>query len=203
VAHYVSVEEAIPMRGLRLVLTRGVPGPWGEAAKAILHVKKIPYAKVAQVAGENDAALVRWTGAANAPTAMYDDERPRSDRHAILFLAERLAPNPPLLPSDPDERALCYGLSHEIAGELGFGWCRRLMLLEPSDAALPLPCARRWRRCVRATRHRTIRPRARPSAAPRSCARSRGACTPSAPAAATPWSATRSASPTSTGRPSR
>jgi glutathione S-transferase len=68
---------------------------------------------------------------------MYDDERPRSDRHAILFLAERLAPNPPLLPSDPDERALCYGLSHEIAGELGFGWCRRLMLLEPSDAALP------------------------------------------------------------------
>ena len=129
-AHYLSVEEAIPLRGLRLVLTRGVPGPWGEAAKAILHVKKIPYAKVAQIAGENDAALMRWTGAANAPTAIYDDERPRSERHALLHLAERLAPNPPLLPSELEARALCLGLTNEVAGELGFGWCRRLMLLQ-------------------------------------------------------------------------
>ena len=136
-ARYLTVAEAIPMPGLRLVLTRGVPGPWGEAAKAILHVKKIPYAKVAQVAGENDAELIRWTGAANAPTAMYDDERARSERHAILFLAERLAPNPPLLPRDPEQRALCLGLANEVAGELGFGWCRRLMLLRADDQALP------------------------------------------------------------------
>jgi glutathione S-transferase len=137
VAHYLSVEEAIPLRGLRLVLTRGVPGPWGEAAKAILHVKKIPYAKVAQIAGENDDALIRWTGAANAPTAVYDGERPRSERHALLFLAERLAPNPPLLPHGFEERALCLGLANEVAGELGFGWCRRLMLLQVSDATPP------------------------------------------------------------------
>jgi glutathione S-transferase len=137
VAHYSSVDEAIPMKGLRLVLTRGVPGPWGEAAKAILHVKKIPYVKVAQVAGENDEALIRWTGAANAPTAMYEGERARSERHAILFLAERLAPSPPLLPSDPEQRALCLGLTHEIAGELGFGWCRRLMLLQTNAATPP------------------------------------------------------------------
>lgn len=136
-AQYVSVAEATAMRGLRLVLTRGVPGPWGEAAKAILHVKKIPYVKVAQVAGENDEALVRWTGAANAPTAVYEDERPRSERHAILFLAERLAPNPPLVPSDPEQRALCLGLANEVAGELGFGWCRRLMLLQPAASAPP------------------------------------------------------------------
>ena len=32
---YLSVEEAKNRSGLRLVLTRGVPGPWGEAAKAI------------------------------------------------------------------------------------------------------------------------------------------------------------------------
>jgi glutathione S-transferase len=137
VAHYLTVEEAVPLKGLRLVLTRGVPGPWGEAAKAILHVKKIPYAKVGQIAGENDDALIRWTGAANAPTAMYDDERPRSERHAILFLAERLAPNPPLLPRDAEQRALCLGLANEVAGELGFGWCRRLMLLQTSEAAPP------------------------------------------------------------------
>ena len=137
-ATYVSVEEAIPMRGLRLVLTRGVPGPWGEAAKAIFHVKKIPYVRVAQIAGEHDAALIRWTGAANAPTAMYDDERPRSERHALLALAERLAPNPPLVPADVDERALCLGITNEIAGELGFAWCRRLMLMEITPAT-PAP----------------------------------------------------------------
>lgn len=136
-AQYLTVEQARPLRGLRLVLTRGVPGPWGEAAKAILHVKKIPYARVAQVAGENDEALIRWTGSANAPTAMYDDERPRSERHAILFLAERLAPDPPLLPSGVEERALCLGLANEVAGELGFGWCRRLMLLHVTDATPP------------------------------------------------------------------
>jgi glutathione S-transferase len=165
VAHYVSVEEAIPMRGLRLVLTRGVPGPWGEAAKAILDVKRIPYVRVAQRAGEDDAALVRWTGAANAPTAMYDDERPRSERHAILFLAERLAPNPPLLPADVDERALCLGLSHEIAGELGFGWCRRLMLLEPNDA-LPAPV----RKTLEALRERYASPDYPPARAAERCA---------------------------------
>jgi glutathione S-transferase len=137
VAHYLSVAEAIPLRGLRLVLTRGVPGPWGEAAKAILHVKKIPYARVAQVAGENDDALIAWTGAANAPTAMYDEERARTDRFAILHLAERLAPNPPLLPSGVEERALCMGLANEVAGELGFGWCRRLMLLEVTPQTPP------------------------------------------------------------------
>jgi glutathione S-transferase len=137
VAKYLSVEEAVALPGLRLVLTRGVPGPWGEAAKAILHVKKIPYARVAQIAGENDDALIRWTGAANAPTAMYENERPRVDRFAILHLAERLAPNPPLLPRGVDERALCLGLANEIAGELGFGWCRRLMLLEITPQTPP------------------------------------------------------------------
>lgn len=136
-AKYLSVEEAIPLPGLRLVLTRGVPGPWGEAAKAILHVKKIAYAKVAQLAGENDDALIRWTGAANAPTAMYENERARSDRLALLYLAERLAPNPPLLPSDPEQRALCLGLANEVAGELGFGWCRRIVLLQVGPSSPP------------------------------------------------------------------
>ncbi len=134
-AEYLSVEEAIARPGLRLVLTRGVPGPWGEAAKAIFHVKQLPYLRVEQRAGTDDAALIRWTGAANAPTAVYENEPARVERHAILFLAERLAPDPPLLPRDPAERALCLGLSHEIAGELGFGWCRRLMLLVAPDGA--------------------------------------------------------------------
>jgi glutathione S-transferase len=140
---YLSVAEAIARPGLRLALTRGVPGPWGEAAKAILHVKRIPYAAVAQEAGGDDAALVRWTGAANAPTAVWNDEPARSERNAILLLAERLAPEPALLPRDPGERALCLGLSHAIAGELGFGWCRRLMMLDAMMRAKQLPEAAR------------------------------------------------------------
>ena len=137
--HYLSVAEAIPLPGLRLVLTRGVPGPWGELAKAIFHVKRIPVQCVAQEAGSEDAELVRWTGAANAPTAVFDDEPARSDRNGILFLAERLAPEPPLLPREPLERARCLGLADAIAGELGFGWCRRLMMLERMVQARRLP----------------------------------------------------------------
>jgi len=127
---YLSVEEARARPGLRLVLTRGVPGPWGELAKAVFHVKGLPVAAVAQEAGGDDAALVRWTGAANAPTAVWDDEPARTDRNGILFLAERLAPEPPLLPEDARERALCLGLCDAIAGESGFGWCRRLMMVD-------------------------------------------------------------------------
>jgi glutathione S-transferase len=136
---YLSVEEGIARPGLRLVLTRGVPGPWGELAKAIFHVKGLAYAAVAQEAGSDDAALVRWTGAANAPTAVWNDEPARTDRNGILFLAERLAPEPPLLPHAARERALCLGLADAIAGESGFGWCRRLMMVERMMRAPSLP----------------------------------------------------------------
>ena len=40
---FVEVTEARTLSGLRLVLSLGVPGPWSEAAKGILYVKKIPY----------------------------------------------------------------------------------------------------------------------------------------------------------------
>ena len=38
---YVSVEEAIERRGVRMVVVGNVPSPWGEAAKGILHIKGI------------------------------------------------------------------------------------------------------------------------------------------------------------------
>jgi glutathione S-transferase len=43
-------------------------------------------------------------------------------------LAERLAPEPALIPAAIDERVLMFGLSNELCGETGFGWARRLML---------------------------------------------------------------------------
>ena len=43
---YVSVEQAIARSGLRMVVVGGVPSPWGEAAKGILHIKRIEWAAV-------------------------------------------------------------------------------------------------------------------------------------------------------------
>ena len=125
---YVEVAEAIERPGLRLVLTMGVPGPWGEAAKNILWVKGIDYAPVCQRASTEDPLLLEWTRQTGAPVAMYEKERPRSSWAEILFLAERLAPERPLLPQGPMDRALALGLLHEIAGEQGLGWSRRLMM---------------------------------------------------------------------------
>lgn len=126
---YLEIEDAIGKPGLRLVLTAGVPGPWSESAKGILHVKKIPYLPVRQRAATHDEKLLEWTRQTSAPVAMLDGERPRSGWAEILFLAERLAPEPALLPSNPRERTLALGLAHEICGEQGLGWTRRLSLL--------------------------------------------------------------------------
>jgi glutathione S-transferase len=127
--NYVEVEEAIGLPGLRLVLSAGVPGPWGESAKYCLSVKRIPYTAVRQTAGSESAALKRWTGQSNAPIALLDDEAPRSGWSEILALAERIAPEPTLTPADPEQRVRMFGLAHEICGEGGFGWQRRLMLI--------------------------------------------------------------------------
>ncbi len=129
---WIEVEEARDREGLRLAITAGVPGPWGEAAKGVFRAKGIPFAKVRQTGGQPNDALFEWTGHRNAPVAVYGDEVPRIGWVEILQLAERLAPDPPLIPGDPAERALFFGLSHELMSEGGFGWCRRLMLFQVS-----------------------------------------------------------------------
>ena len=133
-AEYVDIEAAKQMRGLRLVLTAGLPGaPWTEAAKAVFEVKKIPFARVAQRPGVTDAALREWTGHANAPVAMYDDERARPGWLEILHLAERLAPTPRLIPRSSRDRVLMFGLANELMSEDGLVWCRRLMMFDQMD----------------------------------------------------------------------
>lgn len=138
-ADYVEVEQARGMSGLRLVLTAGVPGPWGEAAKAIFRVKEVPFVRVRQAAGQPNPALREWTGRENAPIAVYEDEEPRDGWADILWLAERLGPEPALVPDDPEARARMFGLAHEICGGGGFAWQRRLMLLQPMLEADPPP----------------------------------------------------------------
>lgn len=132
---YVEPELARDMSGLRLVLTTGVPGPWGEAAKGVFYVKEIDYVPVRQTASEANETLVAWTGHRNAPQAILDDEPARIGWEEILMLAERMAPEPSLIPGDPRDRVLMFGLAHEICSEDGLGWNRRHQLLAPMLSA--------------------------------------------------------------------
>jgi glutathione S-transferase len=120
---FVDFETARRAKGLRVVVVSGIPSPWSEAAKAILQIKRIPWVAV-RLDQANDA-MAEWTGERSGPVAMYADEPPRGRFTDILFLAERLAPEVTLLPHDLAARALVLGLSHEICGEMGLGWCRR------------------------------------------------------------------------------
>ena len=121
---FVDVEDARRRDGMRLVTVGGIPSPWSEAAKGIFRVKKIPFVGVRLMPG--DKAVPEWSGHGNAPVALYDDERGRAGWAEILLLAERVAPEQPLVPLDAAERALLFGIAHEICGEMGLGWCRRL-----------------------------------------------------------------------------
>lgn len=128
-AQYVEVADAIKMPGLRVVLTPMVPGPFSEAAKGILHVKKLKYVKARQdILGPNPD-LLRWTAQTTAPVACWNDEPPRSTWIEQLFLFERLAPTPRLIPEDWDDRILMFGLANELAGENGFTWNRRHIMV--------------------------------------------------------------------------
>ncbi len=126
---FVEVAEARKLSGLRLVLTLGVPGPWSEAAKGILYVKKIPYVRVRQELGGPNTELTEWTAQATAPVAIWNDEPPRSTWIEQLFLAERLEPTPALIPDKIEDRMLMFGYCNELCGEHGYGWSKRLMLL--------------------------------------------------------------------------
>jgi len=143
VVEFVSVAEARARSGLRVVMVGMVPSPWGEAAKGILHVEKVPY--VAARLSAEMPAVVEWTGKDSAPIAVYEDEKPRTGWAEILLLAERLAAQPSLLPPDAEERALVFGLAHEICGEDGLGWARRLSGIHAAmngQGGFPLPVAK-------------------------------------------------------------
>lgn len=138
---YYSVEEARQMPGLRLVLTAHMPGPWGEAAKAVLGARNVAYIPVEQLAMEPNEDLFQWTGIRNAPIAVLDDEPPVHTWLDILLLAERIGTGPSLMPEDELDRALMMGISTELCGSDGFGWSRRLELMgrpttkNPTDGA--------------------------------------------------------------------
>jgi len=124
---YVSVEEAIGREGLRMVVVGGVPSPWGEAAKGLFHLKGLDWVGVRLV--HDSDALLQWAGERTGPVAVYDNERPRPGWREILELAERLAPEPRLVPQAPAARDEVLEVCASISGRGGLNWTRRLQLV--------------------------------------------------------------------------
>ena len=123
-----SVDEAIARRGLRMVVVGGVPSPWGEAAKGILHIKGIDWTAVRLV--YDSEPLEGVGGPAIRPGG---DLRRRASRAPA-------GPRSCCWPSAWRRRRRCcrrmppsvrssFGLAHEICGEDGLGWSRRLQLI--------------------------------------------------------------------------
>jgi glutathione S-transferase len=132
---YRSFAEIMGHPGLRLVLVKGMPSPWGQAAKTIFEIKGLDYVAAPWLVGEPNTDIVTWGGETSAPIVAWAKEKPINRWIDILYLAERLAPTPALLPADATQRAVMIGLSHEICGELGIGWNRRLQLFAPAYAS--------------------------------------------------------------------
>ena len=130
-ADYIDIEQAKTLDGLRIVAPPGRPNPWSEGLKGMCYIKNLPYALVAKAPG-HDVALQDWTGQSSAPVAVWNEERPRATWNEQLYLVERLAPQPSLIPDEAADRILMFGLCNELCGEAGLGWFRRIMIVHGS-----------------------------------------------------------------------
>jgi len=134
---YTSIDDAINANGLRLVIVKDMPSAWGVAAKAMMDYKGLDYLLAHQIPMSENPALLAWSGTNSGPVAAWNSESPINRWDDILFLIERLAPEKPLVPEDATERIQVLGISHEICGELGFGWNRRLDMMRPPEGQPP------------------------------------------------------------------
>src|SRR5258708_32021926 len=124
-----SFEEIVDHPGLRVVLVKGMPSPWGQAAKTIFEIKSLDYVAAPWLPGEPNEKIAAWGGEASGPIVAWAKEKPINRWIDILYLAVRIAPKPALIPEDVIQRAFMSWLSHEICGEMGIGWNRRLRLV--------------------------------------------------------------------------
>lgn len=144
--NHISFEQAQQETGLRMIVVKGLPSPWGEAAKGIFHIKQLVW--TATYHDPSSREMSAWSGSLSAPVAIYNDEQPLSSWLDILLLAERLAPEPALLPTEPEQRENAIALCEKICGEMGLGWSRRLDSVHKglngkslAEGGYPLPIA--------------------------------------------------------------
>jgi glutathione S-transferase len=146
--NYVPIREARNLPGLRIVLGAfAVPGPWHEACKGIFYAKGLEYTSVRS--SNEDASdlqlgmqgsqseLVEWTAQSSAPVVIWNDERPRSLWNDQLYLAERLQPQPSLIPDDGEDRVRMFGLANDLLGEGGLLFNKRHFMVGPQLESLP------------------------------------------------------------------
>lgn len=129
---WLTMEQGLAAEGLRIAPVRaGVPSPWSELCRACFCVKRIPFALInARDPKQGLAAIKAVTAQEALPVVFWNGERPRSNWLEQILLAERIAPEPRLLPAEPRERALAVGLTSELCSERGFGWHRRVLMIE-------------------------------------------------------------------------
>jgi glutathione S-transferase len=132
---YVDINQAINADGLRLILVQGMPSAWGIAVKAMMEYKSLDFTLGPQKPMQENAELMVWSGTNSGPVVACNGEKPINRWDDILLLLERLAPEKPLVPQSPAERFQLFGIGHEICGELGFGWNRRLDMMRPPDSS--------------------------------------------------------------------
>jgi len=131
-AQWLTLEEGLSAPGLRIAPVRdGVPSPWSELCRALFHVKRLPFALIsARDPDRSLTSLKAGTAQDSLPVVFWQAERPRSHWLEQIALAERLAATPKLLPDASASRALVLGLLAELCAEGGFGWHRRLLMIE-------------------------------------------------------------------------
>lgn len=129
---YRNFEDIMNHPGLRIVLVRGMPSPWGQAAKTFFELKGLEYVAAPWESFEANDAIRNWGFTDSAPVVAWQDERPVHNWLDILLLVERINPTPALLPKDVMQRALAIGLSNEICGRGGLAWNRRLQMVHPA-----------------------------------------------------------------------
>jgi glutathione S-transferase len=134
---YTSINKAINSDGLRLVIVKAMPSAWGVAVKAMMEYKGLDFMLAHQIPMSENPELLAWSGTNSGPVAAWNDEVPINRWNDILFLLERLAPEKPLVPKNATARIEVLGISHEICGELGFGWNRRLDMMRPPKGESP------------------------------------------------------------------
>ena len=59
---YADVNHVIQADGLRIILLRGFPSPWGQATKAMMEYKGLSFVAGALEAGGENSAVVAWVG---------------------------------------------------------------------------------------------------------------------------------------------
>ncbi len=128
-AEFVSIAEARAATGMRLIVAEKIPGPWAEGIRGVLEVKKIPYLRGRFELDSDHADLIAWTAQASVPVIAWNDEFPKSNWTEQIFLAERIQPEPSVIPGDIEDRIRMFGLCSEICAPNGFGWSRRLMMV--------------------------------------------------------------------------